>query len=62
MKLYRNNRSGVTGVCWHSASQKWMASIQRNSVQHYLGVFATVKEAKAAYDAAAKDLEGFENE
>jgi len=47
------NTSGVKGVCPSgSLTKPWKAQIQRR----YLGSFATVEEAKACYDEAAREL------
>jgi hypothetical protein len=56
----RNNRLGLKGVHLHSktSSRPFCARIQARGRAHYLGVFATPEEAKAAYDAASKVLHG----
>lgn len=48
----RNNRSGVTGVLWHKAANKWVAQISINRKLKHLGVFDTKDEAIAARKAA----------
>lgn len=45
--------TGVKGVSYHSATGKWQSQIGVEGKNHYLGVFDTVEEAKAVYDAAA---------
>ena len=34
-----NNKSGVTGVAWHKASNMWQARVNIDGVQIYLGLF-----------------------
>ena len=48
---YRTNTSGFKGVWW--CAGKWMAQIQVQNRVIYLGRFADVAEAGAAYEAAA---------
>ena len=53
-----NNTSGIRGVQWHKASQKWMARVNKDKKQHYLGLFTSPEEAHQAYCAAAERLHG----
>jgi len=53
-KICTRNKSGVKGVCWYAAGQKWAAQIRKNGVKYFLGYFSdiaaaekTVKEARA---------------
>lgn len=43
-----NNSTGVTGVYWQKAAQKWTAEIKVNSVKTYLGLFETFDDAAQA--------------
>jgi hypothetical protein len=52
-----NSKSGVRGVSWHAASQKWQALVMHNGQLFYLGLYATVAGAEAV--AQAKRLELF---
>jgi len=52
---YSNNTTGFKGVCKHSCG-KYMASIQHQSRQRYLGLHDTAEQAHAAYVAAANQL------
>ena len=52
-----NGTSGVLGV-YPAGSSRWQAQIQYHRVVHYLGTFATIEEAKAARDEAARRLHG----
>jgi hypothetical protein len=59
-KAHRHNStSGVLGVYPAGTSgSRWQAQVQHLGVVHYLGCFATIGEAKAARDAAARRLHG----
>jgi len=50
--LYRSNTSGIRGVSYQRSSKKWIAQIQVNGKQIFLGRFATAAAAAAAYHAA----------
>ena len=39
------NPSGIKGVCWHPAANKWMARARVGGVPHYLGVYSSKEEA-----------------
>jgi HNH endonuclease len=54
----RNNTSGIKGVHWSTARQKWVASICLNYKTMNLGGFATKEEAAIAYAEAAKVFHG----
>lgn len=47
-RLNRNNRSGYAGVYWSNAAKRWVASIKRNRVTHYIGLFDNPIEAARA--------------
>jgi hypothetical protein len=51
-QLRADNASRRRGVHWHKAARKWCALIGIDGKQHYIGLFATLEEAAAAYDAA----------
>ena len=57
-KAQKNSSTGVKGVYVHKRSGKFIASIACDGRTMYLGLFSTVREAKAAYDAAAERLHG----
>lgn len=43
-----DNTSGVVGVCWHKIYNKWVARINVNRKQIFLGCFAEFSEAVSA--------------
>lgn len=47
-----DNKSGVTGVCWHRASRAWQASISIDRKVVYLGIFDYLFEAICARKSA----------
>lgn len=53
-----NNTSGYKGVSWNKNKQKWVANIQCNGQQFYLGAFESVYDAYICYENAAKTLFG----
>jgi len=48
--------SGIKGVAWHKPSQGWVAFITKNKKRRHLGTFDSSAAAKAARDAAAREL------
>ena len=53
-KAMRNNKTGVLGVCFYR--NKFIAQIKANGKHSVLGRFATLGEARAAYQAAKEAL------
>lgn len=53
-RMSKRNRSGVRGVCWDNARQKWMAQIQIMRRNKTIGHFDDIKDAEAAYLKAAE--------
>jgi len=49
-----DNTSGVKGVSWHKQTSKWRADIWIGNKCKYLGLYATLKEAAEARNAAIK--------
>lgn len=56
--IYKNNSSGYRGVSWHSRMQKWLARIQVDGKNIYLGSFTDKEEAHRIYEQAAKEYFG----
>lgn len=56
--LMSNNTSGFRGIRLQRGGKKWSASVQLNGNNKYLGDFPTKEEAAAAYDRAAKEVQG----
>lgn len=51
-KIHRDNTSGVMGVSWNKAAEKWVAYIQANGAFFHLGRFACKTAAVVARRAA----------
>ena len=47
-----NNKSGVTGVTWHTRTGKWMAGIKHNKKSYNLGYFDKIEDAIKARQVA----------
>lgn len=53
--LHRNNKSGVSGVCWNKKYSRWYAQIKVNGKMLFLGSFIGIDEAiKARKEAEVK--------
>lgn len=59
--LPKSNKSGVPGVGWYAASNKWRAKIKSNGVMHHLGYFERFEDAVKARKAAEKRFGFHEN-
>lgn len=53
--LYKNNKSGITGVCWNNNANKWQSAITINGVNKYLGLFINKEDAIRARLEAEKE-------
>ena len=51
LTMLRNNKSGVTGVCWHKTNGKWQARVKIDGRYRYVGLFTCIHEASAAVKA-----------
>lgn len=51
-KLLSNNKSGKTGVCWNSRTQKWIAYITIKKKRIFLGYFKNIDKAIKAREKA----------
>ena len=59
--ISKNNKSGVTGVSWHSRSKKWRAHIMLDYKQISLGLYDSVQEAAKARSEAELKYHNFAN-
>lgn len=57
----KRNRSGCTGVCWHSTKNKWHSYIMIDGKQKHIGYFADQAAAIEARLNAEQQL-GFDQE
>ena len=57
-KQRRKCSSKYKGVCWSKEKRRWMAHIQKNYEQLYLGYFEAEEDAARAYNKAARELHG----
>ncbi len=53
-----NNRNGFKGVSFNRAAEKFKAYIKKDGKLRHLGLFATAREAAAAYNEKARELYG----
>jgi hypothetical protein len=51
----RLSKTGAKGVSWNATNRNWNAQIGLNGRKKHLGTFSSLEDAKAAYDAAAKE-------
>jgi hypothetical protein len=54
----KSNTSGIRGVGWSKASQKWRAYIRANHQDIHLGVFENLEDAQKARIEAEKQYHG----
>lgn len=57
-KMQKNNTSGIKGVHWNKADERWKASITVDGKQIYLGYFQKKDDAAAAVNAVRPLLHG----
>jgi len=57
-KIRKDNASGLKGVTWHKASNKWCAQIMVNCKQNHIGLFLDIEDARAAYLQARRKYFG----
>jgi hypothetical protein len=60
-RVYKNNKSGYKGVCYHKGNNNYQAYINVNRKRIHLGSFKTPVEGAVAYNnyIIENDLEGF---
>jgi DNA-directed RNA polymerase subunit RPC12/RpoP len=54
--VYKNNSSGVKGVCWNREMRKWQAYIRIDYQQQHLGLFNDLEDAVKARENAEKQI------
>lgn len=57
MSLSSRNKSGITGVFWHSAMKSWRASVKKETI----GFFYRIEDAAAAVKKKREELGFHEN-
>ena len=57
-KMYKNNTSGVKGITFSKASNKWIAQIKIDGLRVHLGCFENIEDAKAARVNKVKQVFG----
>lgn len=57
-KIFKNNTSGIRGVCWSDKEQKWVAQIDFKGKHYRLGSFKKKEDAAKARKTAEKELFG----
>lgn len=55
-RMLSNNTSGFRGVFWDKHRSRWRARICLNNQVCHIGIFASVEEARDAYESAAAAL------
>lgn len=58
----RNSRSGVRGVYWHAANEKWVAQAQGFGKKYYLGQYDTLEEAAEVARLKRLEIQTFNHE
>lgn len=58
-QAHSDNPSGLLGVSWNKAMQKWLSQIQVNKKMIHIGLFACKFEAHEAYLAKKRDIHEF---
>lgn len=57
-KTSSRNKSGIKGVSWNEAKQKWEVRIMVNNRNKFIGYYDTLEEAEAAAIKARNELHG----
>lgn len=57
-KLNKNNRSGIKGVSFNAARQKWVAQMRFQGKHYWLGSYVDIDDAVAARKEAEDNLHG----
>lgn len=56
--LSPRNTSGFRGVYWHSAANKWAASVTTNYMKEHIGLFDNINDAAKAAETLRKKRHG----
>jgi len=57
----KDNKSGVTGVNWHSTNERWVVYISEGGRIRHLGSFTDINVARVVRKQAEKDMGYHEN-
>ncbi|WP_241575047.1 HNH endonuclease [Rosenbergiella nectarea] len=57
-KLNKSNTSGIKGVHYDKATNKWLATLKVNGKPTYLGVFSEISQAEAVIKQARQNFHG----
>jgi hypothetical protein len=52
----KNNKLGIRGVSYNQRLRKYVAQIQHNGINQYIGLYTDPQEASKAYEEVAKSL------
>jgi len=58
LSMSKRNKSGITGVCWHKGSGKWVARISYKYKHIFLGSFEKLEDARKAREDAEEEYFG----
>ena len=58
VSVQSRSKSGLKGVAWYSAGNKWKVQIQANGKRTHIGYFSNKEDAHRAYCEKAKELHG----
>jgi len=62
MRVYKNNKTGISGVRWNKQCQKYQCNIGVNCINIYLGLFKTLEDAAIARKEAEQKYWGKHND
>lgn len=57
-KRSKSNSSGIKGVVWHKRDKKWMAAIESENKNIFVGYFKCKEKAREAVEAKRIELHG----
>jgi hypothetical protein len=56
--ICKRNTSGIKGICWDKAKNKWLARCNFDYKPHFVGYFDKINEAKVALETYRSKLHG----